>query len=173
MKKFLTFVFVILCTLFVASVSFADQGSCDKGEIDGNGVITYSWDLIDEDSNGIVTGSYCPIVSGWVYGIRLIPDDTANLVISGDYQPTDDWDAEIEDQYGYDILDGIGADVTNVFTDTRQYRTPTTTDQYDNNVGHLYLSGVKLRGYAANIGNNNGVRIEISIKVQDAVRKGR
>ena len=173
MKKFLIFVLAILCAFFIASTSFADQGSCDKGEIDANGVITYSWDLIDDDTNGTVIGSYCPIISGWVYGVRFTPDDTGNLVISGDKQPLNDWDGEIEDQYGYDILDGIGTDVTNVFTGTRQYRTPVTTDSSGNNVGHIYISGVKLRGYATGIGNNNAVRIEISIKVQGDMRKGR
>jgi hypothetical protein len=174
MKKFLTFVFVILCTFFIASTSLADVTACIPAAIDNNGVQTYRWDLRDTESDGgDVTGNYCPTISGWVFGVKFTPDDITDSVIVGDYQPLDNWDVEIEDQYGYDILDGIGTNVTNVPTGTRQYRTPVTTDSSGNNVGYIYLSGAKLRAVVTNMGNNNAARIEISIKVQDAVRTGR
>lgn len=174
MKKFVGILVILLYLMFSISFALADTTACDIGRVDENGVMTLSWNLIDTDPDGIVTGSYCNIiVSGWLYGVRLIPDDTGNLVISGDYQPVDNWDGKVQDQYGYDILEGVGTNVTNLFTTTRQFRTPTTTDSSGNNVGFLYLNGLKLRGYASGLGNYNGCRIEISVKVQDAVRKGR
>jgi hypothetical protein len=184
MKKFLGVLIILLCVLFSATPLLADTTACKVGQIDSNGIQTFTWELLDTDSDGIVTGSYCgPIATGLLYSVRLIPDDSGTLVIdategatcspAGDCQPSDNWDAEVQDQYGYDVLEGVGADVTNVFTTTRQYRTPVTTDSSGNNVGHIYLNGVKLRGYASGLGANNGCRIEISIKVQDAIRKGR
>ena len=63
--------------------------------------------------------------------------------------------------------------MTNLFTTTRQYRTPITTDSSSNEVGLIYVSGVKLRGYASGLGNGNGCKIEISIKEEASIRKGR
>jgi len=168
--------------LFSTTFVLADTTACHVSKIDTNGVITLWWELLDTNSDGIVTGSYCTQpVSGWVYGVRLLPDDVGTLVIdtiegatcspAGDCQPTNNWDGKIQDQYGYDLLEGAGTNVTNLFTTTRQYRTPVTTDSSGNNVGYIYLSGAKLRAYASELGANNGCRIEISIKVQDAASK--
>ena len=163
MNKFIS-IAIILILVFFASTSFADVTTYTKGSLDENGVRKHYWTLRDTDTGGIVTGDASGYISGRIEGVRLIPDDTANLVITGDYQPTIDWDGKVLDQYGYDVIEGVGADVTNLFTTTRQYRTPVTTDSSGNNVGYIYLNGVKLRGYASGLGDFNACIIEISIK---------
>lgn len=171
MSKFINIISILILLIFT-SISFADTTPYTEGSLDANGVKKHYWVLIDTDNNGIVTGDISDkYISGWIVGVRLIPDDTTDLVIIGDYQPTIDWDGKILDQYGYDVIEGAGANVTNIFTTTRQYRTPVTTDSSGNNVGHIYLNGVKLKGYASGLGNNNGCKIEISIKEEAPIRK--
>lgn len=166
------FYLLIMLLLFIPTLSFAtDTTAVDVSDLDKNGVRTYRWELYDDGGDGIVTGTKTKPITGLLLGVRLIPDDTGNVVLSGDYQPSNEWNGEVRDQYGQDLLQGEGASTPNVFTsDYELYFTPVTKDSSGNVLGLIYLKGQKLYAYVSSIGLANAVVVEVYVKETAGVR---
>lgn len=181
MKKLIT-LFALIFLILSFNTAYADLLYFKKGKLDNNGVRTYRWEVLDTDANGNVTGTTSSPISGYIVGVHFMPDDAGSAVLNcqqlgcpdppgDDNAPSNNWDLELKDQYGQDVLMGLGTDIPNLYnTDYTLYRTPITRDDSSNNVSLIYISGAKLTPSFSGLGTNNGAAIELFIKEQGAVR---
>jgi hypothetical protein len=170
MKKLIA-LFALIFLIFSFSISYADTVSYKRGKLDNNGIRTHRWKCLDTDANGNVTCTTSNPISGFIVGVRFMPDDNGDLVLTGDNQPITNWDVSMDDQLGQDIIMGLGTDIPNVYTgDYTLYRTPITRDDSSNNVSLIYISGARITPAVSGLGANNGAVVELYVKEQGSVR---
>lgn len=176
MKKLIT-LFALIFLIFSFRVAYADLTYYKKGKLDGNGVRTYRWECVDTDDLECTSTVSDPL-SGYIIGIRIMPDDSGSLVLNceqlgcvqEDNTPASLWDLTLKDQYGFDILLGEGANLNNT---NSIYKTPVTQDSSSNNISLIYINGAKLRPRGYNMGSSpqrGGFAVELYLKEQGAVR---
>lgn len=176
MKKLIA-LFALIFLILSFNTAYADKLYFKEGKLDNNGVRTYRWECIDTDDLEC-TGTISSPLNGIVIGVRIMPDDSGSLVLNCDQlncsqednTPASNWDLTLKDQYGVDILQGEGTDLSNT---TAVYKTPVTQDSSSNNVSLIYISGAKLRPRGYNMGSSpqrGGYAVEIYLKEQGAVR---
>ena len=99
-------VIIAICLAALAAVAAHGAGSITASVAPSPGTAkhTIAW---TSDASGSVSGPTFTLTTGDIVRIELEPG-------TGGSQPTDDYDVEIRNEGGFDILQGQGADLSNV-----------------------------------------------------------
>jgi len=112
--------------------------------------VTLDW---TSDASGDVSGTHTVYLSGQIERVCFIPD-------SGGTQPTDQYDVTLEDDNGLDVLQGLGANLSNA---TATDVVPVVTDGNAGNASPTAIDD-KLELKVANAGNAKGGKVILYIR---------